>query len=102
MSHFSKFVRPGYVRVKVQEEDTSLGMKITAYTGENKTVVVILNPSDLQTPVINLATSVTISSATAYTTTVSKSREAAILTPASNKVLVNIAANSITTVVINK
>ena len=102
MSHFSKFVRPGYIRVKVQEENTSLGLKITAYTGENKTVVIILNPSDLETPVINFVTSGTISSATSYTTSVSKSRETATLTPVSGKVQANIAANSITTVVINK
>lgn len=101
-SHFSKFIRPGYLRVKTQEEATSSGLKITAYSGDNKTVVVIINPSDLSAPKLNLITSGTLSSATAYTTSVTKSREAAILTPVNCKVPVNIAANSITTVVINR
>ncbi len=101
-SHFSKYVRPGYVRVKVQEESTLSGLKMTAYTGDNKTVVVVINPSNDETPKINLVTSGSISSAIAYTTSVSKSREAVNLTPVSGKILVNIPAGSITTVVINK
>ena len=102
MSHFSKFIRPGYVRVKVQEETPSTVLKMTAYTGDNKTVIVIINPSDFETPKISFGTSGSISSATAYTTSVSKSREATMITPVNNKVLVNIPANCITTVVINK
>jgi glucuronoarabinoxylan endo-1,4-beta-xylanase len=102
MSHFSKFIRPGYVRVKVQEETPSTNLKMTAYTGDNRTVIVIINTSDIDTPKISLGTSGSISSATAYTTSVTKSREAAMITPINSKVQVNIAANSITTVVINK
>jgi glucuronoarabinoxylan endo-1,4-beta-xylanase len=101
-SHFSKYVRPGYVRVKILEESTLSGLKMTAYTGDNRTVVVVINPSNDETPKINLVTSGSISSAIAYTTSVSKSREAVNLAPVSGKVLVNIPAGSITTVVINK
>jgi glucuronoarabinoxylan endo-1,4-beta-xylanase len=102
ISQFSKFIRPGYVRVKVLEETPSASLKMTAYSGENKTVIVVINPSDIDAPKISFGTSGSISSATAYTTSVSKSREAAVITPVNSKVLVNIAANSITTVVLNK
>lgn len=102
MSQFSKFVRPGYVRVKTTEENASLGLKITAYTGDNKTVVVIVNPSGLLQPQLNLVTAGSISQATSYTTSVSKNRESAILSPVNNKVQVNLTTNSITTVVISK
>jgi len=102
ISQFSKFIRPGYVRVKTTEENASLGLKITAYTGDNKTVVVIVNPSSLLHPQMNLVTAGTISQATSYTTSVSKNRESAILSPSNNKVQVNLATNSITTVLISK
>jgi len=102
MSQFSKFIRPGYVRVNAQAENTSVGLKITAYTGDNKTVVVIINPTNSVISGINLVTSGTVSSALAYTTSVSQNRESATLTPENGKVKVNIAAGSITTVVINK
>ncbi len=100
MSQFSKFIRPGYVRVRVLEENSSTGLKITAYTGDNKTIVVIVNPTDVVIPEINLVTAGTISSAIAYTTSLLKNREAAILIPLSRNVQISMAANSITTVVI--
>lgn len=102
MSQFSKFIRPGYVRVNAQAENTSTGLKITAYTGDNKTVVVIINPTNSVISGINLVTSGTVSSAIAYTTSVSQNRESATIIPENGKVKVNIVANSITTVVINK
>ncbi|WP_053992296.1 hypothetical protein [Mangrovimonas sp. TPBH4] len=43
-SHYSKFVRPGYVRVGLTDQDNS-GLHITAYDSPNKIVVVILNQS---------------------------------------------------------
>ena len=102
ISHFSKFVRPGYLRVKIQEETSSTGLKMTAYKGDNKMVVIIINPSDVVTPKLNIITSGAISSAIAYTTSSSKTRETAVLTPASGKVPVNLQANSVTTVIINQ
>jgi len=101
MSQFSKYVRPGYVRVKVQEESPT-GLKITAFTGDNKIVVVMINPTNDELPKINLTTSGSISSAAAYTTSVSKNRETIVSTLANGKVQVSIAAKSITSVVINK
>jgi glucuronoarabinoxylan endo-1,4-beta-xylanase len=101
-SQFSKFVRPGYVRVKALVDDSSSGLKITAYVGENKTVVVLINPTDAIFSKINLVTAGTISSAVSYATNVTKNREAATLAPAGNKIQISIAANSITTVVLNK
>jgi O-glycosyl hydrolase len=78
ISHFSKFIRPGYLRVKVQEETSSSGLKMTAYKGENKTIVVIINPSETITPKINITVSGAMSSAIAYSTSVSKTRESAV------------------------
>lgn len=101
MSQFSKFVRPGYVRVNAQAENISVGLKITAYSGDGKTVVVIINPTNSVIFGINLVTSGSISSAVAYTTSVLQNRESSNLTPENGKVKVNIVANSITTVVMN-
>ncbi len=101
-SHFSKFIRPGYVRVKVQSENTAAGLKITSYKGDNKIIVVVINPTGAAISKINLLTSGTISSAMAYSTSLSKNRDAATLAPASGQVQLSMEANSITTVVLNK
>lgn len=101
-SQFSKYVRPGYVRVKVQEESASKGLKITAYTGDNRTVVVIINLSAIETSKLELATSGGILSATAYTTSIARNRVATTLTPIGNKIQVDIEPQSITTIVLNK
>lgn len=41
-SHFSKYIKPGFVRVKAIPAK-SIGLEITAYKGNNQIVVVILN-----------------------------------------------------------
>ncbi len=100
ISQYSKFIRPGYMRVNTLAEGASGGLRITAYTGDNKTVVVIINPTNTASE-IKLTCPGIVSSAVSYTTSVSQNRESAKLTPENGNVKVNIAASSITTVVIN-
>ncbi len=100
MSHYAKFIRPGYHRVAAQPTDDPLGLMITAYSGEGKTVLVIVNPTQAEIPEIQVTSQVNFSSAVAYTTSVSKNREKAMLSPANNKVTLGLNANSITTVVL--
>lgn len=98
ISQFSKFVRPGYARVAVQPA-TSTSLNITAYSGDGKLVVVIINPT--ANPVYNVALAPpSISSAEAYTTSLSANRVMEVLTPVDNAVAIDMAASSITTVVI--
>lgn len=44
MAHFSKFVRPGYVRIQTTE-DVSAGISVSAYKGDDKIVIVAVNHS---------------------------------------------------------
>lgn len=44
MAHYSKFVRPGYVRVDT-ESPSSNGVFVSAYKGDGKTVIVAINHS---------------------------------------------------------
>lgn len=99
-SQFSKFVRPGYTRIGVQTEEDDLD--ITAYMGDGKTVVVIINPE--QASVKNVELSVpSASSATAYVTGHSADREEREVEIAEDVVsLETILGLSITTVIIEE
>lgn len=66
-SHFSKFVRPGYKRVKVTSEDEA-NLEITAYEGNGEVVIEILNRSSQLVSVGILAEGFTTGSATMYAT----------------------------------
>lgn len=99
VSQFAKFVRPGYVRIDAQSVKTT-ELKFTAYSGDGKIVVVIINNKTSPVHNINLSVPETISSATAYTTSEFKNREMSTLEPESNKVTLTAEARSITTVIL--
>ena len=101
ISQFSKFVRPGYVRIKAELEDLSNGLTMTAYKGDNKVVLVIINPTDSPVLDVKLNATSSESSVVAYTTSVEQNRTKEILTEGNNSVLVNMPAKSIKTVVIS-
>lgn len=97
-SHFSKFVRPGYVRIDAQL-DSSANIKVSAYTGDNKEVVVIINSENNFVPEFNLMTQ-SLSSAEIYVTSFSKDREKTILSPNNGSLKIGLDPKSITTIVI--
>jgi glucuronoarabinoxylan endo-1,4-beta-xylanase len=99
MSHYAKFVRPGYFRVATST-NTNAALSITAYTGNNKVVVVLINNENYSFPEINLSVPAMVA-AEAYTTSISLDRQKQSLSPVQNQVNVNLPARSITTVVIN-
>lgn len=101
MSQFAKFIRPGYVRIAAQLETSTTGLKISAYKGDDKMVVVIVNPTALVVSGVTLNSPNVMTSAMSYTTSLNKNREQVALTPADKKVTVDMQPNSITTIVIN-
>nr|MBD3620833.1 cellulose-binding protein [Sunxiuqinia sp.] len=101
MSQFSKFVRPGYVRIKTQIENTTTGLMVTAYQGENDLVAVIVNPTTSEVAAVNLVAASTGASAVAYTTSEFENRKMTSLTAHDDRFLLTIPANSVTTVVIS-
>lgn len=101
MSQFSKFIRPGYVRIKTQIENTTTGLMVTAYQGENDLVAVIVNPTTSEVAAVNLVAASTGASAVAYTTSEFENRKMTSLTAHDDRFLLTIPANSVTTVVIS-
>lgn len=99
-SQYSKYVRPGYVRVKVDKSTKASGLELTAYQGDNKIVVVILNRG--QTDMTNIVVGVpqSIKSAEYFTTSRSTNRAKTAVTVAGQKATLSAAARSISTVVL--
>lgn len=100
MSQFSKFIRPGYVRIQTQIENTTTGLMVTAYQGENEIITVIVNPTSSEVAAVNLVAPSAGASAVAYTTSEFENRKMESLTAEDDSFLLDIPANSVTTVVI--
>ncbi|MDR6562215.1 MULTISPECIES: hypothetical protein [unclassified Arcicella] len=98
-SHYSKFVRPGFVRIGT-DFSTNTYLKITAYKKGTQTVVVILNPESNSVKNVQL-NGLAATTAIAYTTTEKENLTKQNLTVTSSIVELNVAPSSITTVVIN-
>ncbi|HMP30358.1 MAG TPA: hypothetical protein PKD85_12210 [Saprospiraceae bacterium] len=99
-SHFSKYIRPGYTRIGVKSPaDTNL--QITAYQGDGKTVVVVINPSEITIDKLELDLP-KVSSAKVYETSVEENRKEKTVTISGNKVTVQSTKKSVITVVVNE
>lgn len=100
-SHFSKFVRPNFIRIAT-EISLSSNLKVTAYKKDNQVVLVILNPSISSIKNAQIL-GTNPSSAELYTTSETINLSKKTLTVNSDKTLtLDIPANSITTIVVNK
>jgi O-glycosyl hydrolase len=98
-SHFSKFVRPGYVRIGSEFQQSNA--LITAYQGEGKTVVILINPGT--TPINKVSLKVgneTPTTATKYITTSSTNRDKTTLEQEDGQLILSLEPKSVTTVVI--
>ncbi len=99
-SHFSKFVRPGYVRVKT-EFPQQYDALISAYRGEGKTIIILINPGTAAVSNISLAIAgETPASATVYSTTSSVNVEKTIVEPQDGHLIVSLGSKSVLTVVV--
>jgi glucuronoarabinoxylan endo-1,4-beta-xylanase len=97
-SHFSKFIRPGFLRVDVST-DKSTGLKITAFEGDGQIVIVIINPDNYRVNNINCIVP-SASSASAYETSLNVNRKVKAVTLSAGKVVLNISPESIATLVV--
>ncbi|MDN3670407.1 hypothetical protein QWY93_13885 [Echinicola jeungdonensis] len=102
MAQFAKYVRPGYERISATVSGTDADLGITAYDGEGKVVVVMINWEENAIPEVLLDLPEGITQAVSYTTSVFKEQEKAELTLGEETVIVALPAKSITTVVMEK
>src|SRR5690606_12656251 len=96
-SHFSKFVRPGFVRV---EAEFAYNAQVTAYKGDGKTVVVLVNPTT--TPIANIALTIdgtAPTSVTRYETTLTSNRTQTTIQAEEGNLVLTLAPKSVSTIV---
>ncbi len=99
-SHFSKFIRPGFVRIGADSPSTT-PLKITAYQKGGQLVVVILNREAFSVKNVQIG-GWEGSTATAYTTTETASMTRKDLEITNKTLALDVPPGSITTVVITK
>lgn len=98
-SHFSKYIRPGYTRVGLENKGL-VRQSMTAYQGEGKVVLVIINDTASDTSTKISIDGTTFTSATSYVTNINENRTAKELSIEENTVSLAIASSSVTTVVL--
>lgn len=98
-SQFAKYVRPGYQRVALTKSSKASPLEVTAYQGDGKITLVILNRSTsaVNNAVIQAPQNVT--RAEHYLTSLSANAASQATTVNGGQVAVNVAARSISTVV---
>lgn len=99
-SHYSKFVRPGFVRIGSDLQDSS-NLKATFYKKGSQIVVVIINSVPYNIRNIRLNSGLTPTSATSYSTNVNVSMEKKELKITDGAVALDVLPYGVTTVLIN-
>lgn len=97
-SHFSKFVRPGFIRVDATASETS-DLQISAYTGDGQTVVVIINPEMAAELGVRINAPGAVN-ATTYLTNVDVDRQKKSFNVVGGKVTLDIPGKSVITIVL--
>ncbi|MCZ7421091.1 cellulose binding domain-containing protein [Verrucosispora sp. WMMA2044] len=99
-SQYSKYVRPGYQRVALTKSGKASPLEVTAYSGDGKVTLVILNRSNsaVNNAVIQAPQNVTKAEYTATSQNASAASQPASVN--GNRVSVNVGARSISTVVL--
>ncbi len=99
-SHFSKWVRPGFVRVDVQLNKNH-PVDITAYESADQIVVVAITPEEAPVPFLHIAVP-SVSSARAFETNLTNDRQEIEATIVDGAVKVDLDPKGVTTIVIEK
>ena len=98
-SQYSRFVRPGFLRIGVQTSEEN-NLKITAYTKGNEVVVVVINPENVTQKRFQI-NGLKITNAVSYTTSEKDSALKNTLTVKDGLIEQDLHSKSITTFVIN-
>lgn len=98
-SHFSKFIRPGSIRIKAELPSTSK-LKTTAYKKENQIVMVIINMEETAVKRFQIKNDL-INNANSYTTTENANMVKKSLTITDKTIEIDIPPQSVTTLVLN-
>ncbi|MFA0964982.1 hypothetical protein AB9P05_24450 [Roseivirga sp. BDSF3-8] len=97
-SHYSYFIRPGYTRIGLQGNSSSLRM--TAYEGDGKVIIVAINPGASTVSDVGISLPSGLTSATSYTTTLTSDRVEASPEVEEGLIMVDILPRSVVTFVL--
>jgi glucuronoarabinoxylan endo-1,4-beta-xylanase len=99
-SQFSKYVRPGYQRVRLTKSSKASGLEVTAYQGDGKITLVILNRSTNAVNNAIVQVPQKVSKAEYYITSQSQGAASGSAAVNGDQVTVSVGARSISTVVL--
>lgn len=99
-SQFSKYVRPGYQRVRLTKSSEASGLEVTAYQGDGKIALVVLNRSNSAVNDAVVQVPQAISKAEYHVTSQTQSSASRSAAVNGDQVTVSVGARSISTVVI--
>ncbi|MFY1653868.1 cellulose binding domain-containing protein [Solwaraspora sp. WMMB762] len=99
-SQYAKYVRPGYQRVALTKSSKASPLEVTAYTGDGKTTLVILNRSNSAVNGAVVQAPQNVTRAEHYLTSQYSSAASQSVTVNGQQVTVNVGARSISTVVL--
>jgi O-glycosyl hydrolase len=100
-SQYAKYVRPGYVRVKADKSTKANGIELTAYQGDNKIVIVMLNRGQGAVNNVIVGVPQTIKNAEYFSTSRTTSRAKAEVVASGQKATLSVGARSISTVILS-
>jgi glucuronoarabinoxylan endo-1,4-beta-xylanase len=101
MAQFSKFIRPGYVRINASTDTETTGVTATAYKGNNQYIIVLSNTNKVSVGAISIAIPGTYSSVKSYTTSLSQSLNQKDLAVTNQNCIINLDAETVISVVID-
>ena len=99
-SHFSKYIRPGFVRVAT-DFSASTDLKICAFEGDDQIVVVIINLDSFSVNAVTVEVP-SVTSVSAHETSVDLNRKEKSVNLTDGKVVLDISPKSIVTVVVEE
>ncbi|MDQ1306980.1 MAG: Cellulose-binding protein [Actinomycetota bacterium] len=99
-SQFSKYVRPGYQRVLLTKSSKASGLEVTAYQGDGKITLVVLNRSTKAVDNAIVQVPQKVSQAEYYITSQSQGAASGSTALNGDQVTVSVGARSISTVVL--
>ena len=100
-SHYSKYVRPGALRVKTTTTNADLNLDVTAYQKDGQIILVILNRNDSDKNSVSIAMAAAIQSAEYINTSQFNIRKTMDILVNGQMVELDIPARSISTVILN-
>ncbi|WP_163321809.1 glycoside hydrolase [Draconibacterium mangrovi] len=102
ISHFSKYIRPGFVRIETNLINSSSKFQATAFKGATQYVLVLSNSEDYAISNVNINFPSNSGTIISYTSTVDDNRRFEELTKEEDSIVIDVESKSVKTIIIEK